>query len=199
MPSNAWRRSAGGVPFAALDTLGADFPRPNDAMITSWSWCCIGEDMLALSGSTLTAVSSNYPGASRALAAPFEIAHPFLVVKAFWFNGGTATTDSADVGVYTEAGALKVSGGGTAISGANALQEVDVTDTLLPPGRYWLTYVQNGVTATLIMAPVAAVTMRVAGCAQMASAYPLPSTFTAAAITNVNFPLFGIASRTLVA
>lgn len=141
--------------------------------------------------------SSTYPAANRALAFPFVIAHPFLVRKVFWLNGTTATTDSADVGVYTEAGALLVSGGGTAISGASGTQEVNVTDTLLRPGRYWCAYAQNGVTATPIMSATVAGLLRAVGCAQMATAYVLPATFTPAAVASANFPVFGIASRTL--
>ena len=194
MPSENWRRAAGFMPLVGLPILGTDHPRPNDPIITTMSWCCCGEDLGSLSPSFS---SNTYPAANRALAVPFEIAFPFLVRKVFWFNGTTATTDSIDVGVYTEAGTRLVSGGGTAVSGASATQEVDVTDTLLKPGRYWLAYVQNGVTATPIMSATTAANARALGAAQMASAYVLPATFTPAAIAAANLPLCGIASRTL--
>jgi hypothetical protein len=197
MPTSAWRRTAGGLPLSALNLIVGDYPRPNDHIIHTTSWCAIGEDFMGLQNGTPYA-SSTYPAASRAQAVPFEIAFPFLVRKVFWMNGTTATTDSIDVGVYTEAGTRLVSGGGTAVSGANATQEVDVTDTLLHPGRYWLAYAQNGVTATPMAVVSGAALFRAAGGAQMASAYVLPTTFTPAGAASGVMPLCGIASRTLV-
>jgi hypothetical protein len=175
--------------------LSLETARSNEQIITPMSFCSAGVDMAGLIGGTL--VSSTYPAANRALAVPFEIAAPFLVRKVFWMNGTTTTPDSFDVGVYTEAGARLVSGGGTAISGASVTQEVDVTDTLLRPGRYWLACAQNGVTAGPVCLPLSANNLRLIGCAQMASAYTLPTTFTPAAIASANLPLIGIASRTL--
>lgn len=197
MPTDAWRRSAGLLPLTALASLGVDYSLPNQHIISTWSMNAIGQDIIGLAPAA-AASSSTYPAANRALAFPFEIAYPFLVRKVFWFNGTTATTDSADVGVYTEAGARLVSGGGTVISGASAIQEADVTDTMLQPGRYWCAYSQNGVTATPLMLGLAAPTPRITGAAQMATAYVLPSTFTPAALASNPLPLCGIASRTLV-
>lgn len=197
MPSNAWRRTAGLLPLAAIGSVGANYPPPNQVLISTVSREAVGEE---IAGQFSGVYGSNtYPAANRALAVPFSIAHPFLVRKVWWFNGTTATTDSADVGVYTEAGARIVSGGGTAIATASALQEVDVTDTLLQPGRYWLAYSQNGTTATPYQSTVSAVLARVLGAAQMDSAYVLPSTFTPAAVSAANLPVCGIASRTLAA
>jgi hypothetical protein len=192
VPSNAWRRGAGFAPVGTLPFLGSDYPRPNQQVITTWSIQALGFQL------PQNYSSQTYPAANRALACPIIIAETFTVRKVVWFNGVTATTDSVDVGVYTEDGALLVSGGGTAVSGQSASQEADVTDTVLKPGRYWMAYAQNGVTATPWMSNGAVSTLRIAGCAQMATAYPLPSTFTPAAIASANFPLFGIASRTAV-
>jgi hypothetical protein len=192
MPSEQWRRTAG---FDMLQMLGnGSLEQPNPPIISALSPLSIGEEMAGFGG---TFASATYPAANRAIAVPFRLAHPFLVRKVFWFNGTTATTDSADVGVYTEAGVRLVSGGGTAISGASATQEVDVTDTLLTPGRYWLAFSQSGVTATTIASNTVAGLLRAHGVAQMATAYPLPSTFTPAAVASVGLPLCGIASRTL--
>lgn len=198
MPSNAWRRTAGLLPHAALATLGSEYPRPSPHIIGTWSNEVIGAEI----GGILSTNSSSgtYTTGSTAIALPLCLAHPFLVRKVWWFNGTTATTDSADVGVYTEAGSRLVSGGGTAISGASGLQEVDVTDTPLRPGRYWLCYVQNGTTATPVRWALGSAPLgRAIGIAQMGTAYPLPTTLTPAALTMTALPLFGIASRTLAA
>lgn len=196
MPSDNWRRSAGGLPLAALASLGADYPQPNQHIISTWSPNAVGGEVSGVTSNSWA--SATYPAASRALAFPFAVSSPFLVRKVFWFNGTTVGTDSADVGVYTEAGARLVSGGGTLTSGASGTQEVDVTDTLLQPGRYWLAYAQNGVTATPIMINTgSAGNIRCLGIAQMAAAYVLPSTFTPATAASGLIGLFGIASRTL--
>lgn len=200
MPTDAYRRSAGGLPVKVLASMGAAYPRPNDHIIATWSYCAIGEDLRGQAAANFA--SGTYPGSGRVIAFPFIVAHPFLVRKVFWFNGTTATTDSVDVGVYKlddpSSTSRVVSGGGTLASGASGTQEVNVTDTLLPPGRYYCAYTQNGTTATPILSTAAVVTLRVAGCIQQtASGYPLPSTLSVAAVSSANIPLFGIASRTL--
>jgi len=170
-------------------------PRPNEHIITPLSYCANGVDMAGMV--TPNYASATYPSSNLALACPFEIAGSFLVRKVFWFNGTTVGTNNVDVGVYDESGTRLVSGGGTLSAGASGTQEVDVTDTLLKAGRYWLAYVQNGTTLTPIMSASGIALLRSMGCAQMATAYPLPTTFVPAAIANANFPLMGIASRVL--
>jgi hypothetical protein len=194
MPTSAFTSTLASTSIAAMAAPSAlEF---NQHLITPLSLCSIGSELTGVVGPTLAAGAAV---TNQAFACPFQIAAPFLVRKVFWFNGTTATTDSADVGVYTEAGVRMVSGGGTAISGANALQEVDVTDTVLRPGRYWLAFAQNGTTATPMMTAMVSYNLRSCGCGQMASAYPLPSTFTPAQVLSNNFPIMGIASRTLAA
>lgn len=196
MPSSVIRRVTLRVPPAAIPGLPQSY-RPNDVLISPLSWCAVGDELTGAGASNFA--SATYPSANRALAYPFEIADYLTVVKVWWLNGTTATTDSADVAVYDEGGARLVSGGGTAIATANVVQEVDVTDTLLPPGRYWCAYAQNGVTATPSMSAAAAALTRAMGYAQMASAYVLPATFTPAAVAAANVPYCGIAGRTQVA
>jgi hypothetical protein len=170
-------------------------PRPNEHVITPMSYCCLGYDLAGMVAANF--VSTTYPTTNLCIAVPFEIAGSFLVRKVFWFNGTTAGTNSVDVGVYEESGKLIVSGGGTLSSGASATQEVDVADTQLKAGRYWLAYSQNGTTATPMMSTNAAGLTRAMGVAQMATAYPLPATFVPAVHVNGNIPLMGISSRVL--
>lgn len=164
----------------------------NDTLISGLSYCAIGVELQSV---TTSLASTAWPTSNRAIAFPFSIAERFVVKKVWWMNGTTATTNNADVGVYTEGGALLVSGGGTLIAGANILQEADVTDTLLRPGRYWCAYCQNGTTATPTCVGGSLATLRAVGLAQMASAYPLPATFVPAAMQTGIMPYFGIADR----
>lgn len=193
MPTDAVRRPAGLLALRALPILGAEYPRPNPHIISHLSPHCTAGNVFQ----TNAFASLANIAASAATATPFVIAHAFLVRKVFWANGATATTDSIDVGVYDASFKLVISGGGTAASGANATQEVDVTDTLLKPGLYYLAFVANGTTVTPISSNLAAAHYKGLGCVQMASAYPLPSTFTPATANLTRFPLCGVASRTL--
>jgi hypothetical protein len=174
--------------------------RPPVPIICTSSHEALGTELVGFNGANF-GNANTYPAASRVLAWQFEISDDFLVRKVFWYNGGTATTDSCDVGVYNEAGTvLIVSGGSTAISGANVVQEKDCTDTLLQPGRYWCAFVQGGTTATTYSTTMGVLDLRCSGCAQMAgSGSTLGASFTPAAIASAFMPLFGIASRTLVA
>lgn len=172
--------------------------RPDDVMIHTLSWCALGTELNSTGASNFA--SGAYPATNRALGFMFSLADYFLVQKVFWVNGTTATTDNADVAVYTEDGATRlVAAGSTLIATANVVQEVDVTDTLLAPGRYWCVYNQNGTTATPMRAIPGISILRACGAAQFAGAVPLGSAFTPAAIAATAIPLFGIAQRTQVA
>jgi hypothetical protein len=195
MPSTVIRHGLGQTPMVSYRSASGF---PQETIIAPTSLCAVGVDLVAAASGNF--VSATYPATNRALGFMFCLGDYFLVRKVWWSNGTTATTDNADVAVYTEDGATRlVAAGATLIATANVLQEVDVTDTLLAPGRYWCVYNQNGVTATPIMSPAVAATLRAIGCAQFAGAVPLGTAFTPAAVAAANFPYFGIASRTQVA
>ena len=193
MPTNNFTRTAGLMPLRALPILGAEFPRPNLPVISVFSAHCLAGQMHRASF-----FASGTFTANTALALPFTIAHPFLIRKIFWGNGATATTDSVDVGVYNANFGLVVATGSTSVTGANATQEVDVTDTLIKPGVYYFAFVQNGTTFTPIGGAFGTTQLRGVGAVQMSSgAFPLPSTFVPETLTLTRAVLVGIASRTL--
>lgn len=198
MPTNNFNRTAGLLPLRALPLLGAQYPRPNPHIISTMSPQCASGNAFHTQNWGAQASA----GTNVGVIYPFVIAHPFLVRKVFWVNGTTITSTSADVAVYDASLGRLVSGGGTALSGANAAQEVDVTDTLLRPGLYYLAYSQNSNSGTPVSLALAVSSMRSFGSAQMASAYPLPSTYTPTAHSNTTaakIVLCGVASRTLAA
>lgn len=197
MPTDQFRRTRIGLPD--MGTASPPSYRPNEVLIGTWSLQAVGAAMVGLATANPVA-STAYPASNRAHGFPFEIADYFLVQKVWWLNGTTATTDNADVGVYTEAGTtLLVSGGSTLIATANVVQEKDCTDTLLAPGRYWCVYNQSGTTATPLCWVPTALPLRACGCAQFAGAVPLGASFTPAVIASTLVPVFGIAGRTQVA
>lgn len=82
---------------------------------------------------TLTWTAANDP-----LAFPFRLNEGCTVTRLGWVNGTTLTTSNFDMGIYTSAFARVVSTGSTARAGASAWQFVDVADTPLAPGDYYL-------------------------------------------------------------
>lgn len=195
MPSSVVRHPIGRSPNAFFDAPPSY--RPNDPLIHPLSFCVAGQEMAGIGGANMA--SMTYPASNRAHGFMFCLADSFLVQKVWWMNGTTASTNNADVAVYSEDGATRiVQGGSTLIAGANLVQEVDCTDTLLSPGRYWAVYNQNGTTATPMGFIPAIVLLRSLGFAQFAGAVALGTTFTPAALASAAFPYFGIAARTQV-
>ena len=163
----------------------ADWPQalvlPHGAVtITPHSLHSIG----AATGSLGNPGSSAWPAADRAIYIPFRIAQPILVVKMFMINGATVN-GNVDLGIYDPAGVRLVSMGSTAQAGASALQTFDITDTQIGPGLFYMALAIDNTTATTIReSDSSGVDLAVFGCAQEASAFPLPATATFAAISS---------------
>lgn len=142
-----------------------------------------------------------WPAANDPVALRFRIAEPMTVNQLGWMNGSAAATDSIDVGVYDDAFARLVSGGGTARSGANVWQWVNVTDTLLPAGDYYLAASANGTAANQqlwVSLPALAVAHALIGTRESTTdSYPLPDPLTnmvtASAFTRI--PYLAVATR----
>lgn len=195
MPSSVLRRSAHNTPISGYPGLLPSYRRP-EPLLTPWSTCAIGDPLAGLASGTL---ASGTTGANRAVLVPFQLAHEFTVMKVFWANGATVGTDNVDVGVYTEAGVKKFTSGAVLSAGASIVQEVDVTDFLLTPGRYWLALSMSGNTATVQQSVLSAELLRMTGVAYMSAAHVLPASITPANTGDQYVPLFGIAERTQVA
>lgn len=139
------------------------------------------------------------PSANKPFAIPFRLSRPAVVYKLGWHNGTGVMTDSVDVGIYDTAWARKVSGGGTARSGSGNPQFVDVTDTTLAAGDYYLAMASNGTTANNVRFMGSALTaqaMALAGIMESGTnAYALPDPLTnMVATTNwTRIPIFYIA------
>lgn len=68
---------------------------------------------------------------------PFRLYEPAIAVKMSYLVGATAS-GNVDLGIYSSQGNLLVSSGLTAQGSINTLQELDITDTLLQPGVYFM-------------------------------------------------------------
>ncbi len=149
-----------------------------------------------------TAAKANltWPVANKPVAIPFRVFVGMTVYQLGWRNGSGTMTDSFDIGIYDTGFNRKIAGGGTARSGAAAIQWVDVADTYLTVGKYYLAGAGNGITASNATQVVATSAVFMAGLGVMDSgtnAYPLPDPLTnmVAAATFTGMPWMAIAAR----
>lgn len=149
------------------------------------------------------ASSTAWPAANRAIAYPFVLTNTATVLK-MWVHNGATVNGNFDIGIYDEDWVRKVSSGSTAQAGTSVLQEVDVANTALSAGRYYMALCFDGTTATTqassISAGLGVSGLKALGWAQQAvGAVTLPDPFVPAVVASNYCPLFGASLRTLVA
>lgn len=130
------------------------------------------------------------PTANQAYLYPFALPKEATVTKLSIANGA-APSGNVDMGIYDENFSKLVSSGAVARSGANVYQDLDITDTLLAAGRYYLAFsvstaVVVGYWQGLPGASTAGHATRGVGIVEMAAAHPLPSVITPAVPTTSN-------------
>jgi hypothetical protein len=146
--------------------------------------CAVG-DLLALAG--IAATTGGSLVASTAFLYPFLLPQDRTITKITTVNG-TTVSGNVDVGIYDEQFARVVSAGSTA-QGATGIQVFDVADTFMKAGTYYLAIVADNITGLYNRATgLVAAVLRTAGVVQMATAFPLPSTITPAAMTSAIVP-----------
>lgn len=152
---------------------------------------------LIAQGLLTSQASITWPAANRAMYFPFVVGAPFLVAKVAWENAATVNGNT-DMGIYDAAFNKIVSAGSTAQAGANAAQVVDITDTTLLPGRYWMALASSSGTATYFGWSFSAAGLAGAcGILQQASAMALPASATPAAMASTVIPLIHVKGRVL--
>jgi len=118
------------------------FTAPQSNAFGPWTQSSLTGDMLALSTANIGAAV--WPAANRALFYPVWVEQPALAQKiGVWV---TTQSGNLDVGIYAESGARLVSMGSTAVAAAG-LQVLDITDTRLNPGIYYVALCVDNVTA----------------------------------------------------
>jgi hypothetical protein len=139
--------------------------------------------------------SGTWDSANRAVFVPFRVSRPIYVVNMFVFNG-LVVSGNLDIGIYTSDGTRLVSIGSTAQAGTSAIQTLDITDTLLGPGLFYMALVFNNTTARVFQQTVVPSGI-VCGMAIMNAAFPLPATATFSQSYNY-LPVFGLTTRSVV-
>lgn len=139
--------------------------------------------------------NATWPAANLAIYVPFRLQERMIVVKMF-VPTEAGGTDDFDVGIFTAEGTKLVSSGATAQSAFNR-NEVDVTDTLLDPGRYYFGLAMDGTTAaTRGFNASNAGLLGAIGLLQEAGAMPLPANMTPAVYAQTRLPLISASMRT---
>lgn len=167
----------------------------NGPVICPYHLCSLG----GTAGITVP-TSSTYPAANRAIYIPLKITRPYIAKILWWLNGATAS-GNIDVGIYSNQGARIISTGSTAQAGTNVIQIVDIADTLLAPGLYYMAVAMDNTTGTLFRGTTSsALVSAIVGLLLQASAFPLPAiaTFATHGATSGTVPLVGLAERTFV-
>lgn len=136
------------------------------------------------------AANGAWPAANRAIYVPFSLAR-HRIAQIMWLQNGTVA-GNLDMGIYDEAGTRLVSSGSTAQAGASTIQIVDITDTLLTPGSYFMALAMDGTTGQTGRYNPSTQFLRCAGVQEQASAFVLPATFTLANPSSAYIPIMGV-------
>lgn len=127
--------------------------------------------------------STAWPTANKAIYVPFILHRPQTLYQVGWWNGTAAQAGTREVGIYLPDGTKVISGSATAAT-SDFLQTVDVTDTIVQPGLYFMGMSDSGTATVWAYAPAAPLAAAM-GVLTQVTASPLPATATMA-VDNVN-------------
>jgi len=148
------------------------------------------------------ATSATWESASRAVYMPIFIPTPTILTRVWWANGATTSGGATiEVGLYRDAGykpGAKIVSGSATQGTASQVQFVDVTDTFLLPGLYWIAVTSSSATnTTMFRGTPADASLDAVLRMQEASASPLPATATPVESAVTNNWLCGFSTTTI--
>lgn len=161
-------------------------PAGGVTILSSFGPATCGFDINTWGAPTAGAV---WPSANRALYTAVLVEVPLVAKKIAVLP--TVQSGNLDVGIYTEDGTRLVSMGSTAVGTASAVQVLDITDTTLNPGTYFLAMNCDNTTAAFQRSSAGITgTMSAFGLQQQAvGAIALPATATFANISSAYLPV----------
>jgi hypothetical protein len=131
--------------------------------------------------------STAWPLANLAIYVPIRVAQPCTVYKLAAGAGATAA-GNFDIGLYDSEGNRLVSSGATA-KGSSAEHVIDVTDTRIGPGTYYIAVAADSTDNYILHTTnVTAAHGKLMGMFEQTTAYTLPSSATFATFTRTAFP-----------
>lgn len=138
--------------------------------------------------------NANWPSANRILYVPVRILEDCTVLRVYWVNGGSVT-GNVNAGLYSQAGTKQFETGSTAQSGTNQAQFVNITDTPVTAGFYYLA-LQHSSTGQITRGAPNLYDLRARGMMEEdAASFALPSTMTPENLSVAYHPSFGLDLR----
>lgn len=178
----------------------SDFPYAHVRQMAS----SIASDSHPSGGHVLAAIeqtptTSGVVAQNQAWYIPFLIYRPYVARKMWIVNGSGTINGNMDMGIYTSGGTRIVSMGNTAQATVNFVQTLDITDTLLAPGQYYMAFSSSSATATYWRYSVTAPLLTATGIHLQGSANPLPATASFGTnTTNTVLPTFGVTGNSVI-
>lgn len=133
----------------------------------------------------------NWVGANVGLFVPIVLRRPILAKRMIILNGSTVN-GNIDAGIYTRDGAKIVSTGAVTHTGASAIQFIDITDTYLSPGMYYMAVSCSSGTTRVRRINLSVARQQSMGVLQASSAHVLPATVTFISPTTAQIPIIAI-------
>lgn len=140
-----------------------------------------------------TPISTAWPAANRAILVPFRLPKTVVAYQMVAGSGATAS-GNFDVGIYDAAGNRIVSGGSTA-KGNSVETIVNITDTTLGPGLYYMAMSADGTNNYMAITLTNATSPKFFGIRQASTAFVLPATVTFETIAASFVPSFCVLTR----
>lgn len=131
--------------------------------------------------------------ANRARFIPIVVQQTCIAYRMF-FHVSANASGNCDVGIYDESGTRLVSSGSVAVTINSNM--VDIPDTTLTPGRYFLAFSLSSATVSLIVGSITTSLARSTGMGNASAALPLPASVTLAGSAAEGFiPVLGVDLR----
>lgn len=141
---------------------------------------------------------ATYPTANTAIYVPVVV-RSRVVIRKLWLSSSSGATANIDLGVYDAAGTRLVSAGSTA-KVADTEQVVDVTDTTIGPGLYYMAVNCSNTTDSIVVSSSNVPFLAGLGVlTEAVGSVTLPATATwAVDQTLTKYPLIGMLLGTVV-
>lgn len=172
---------------------------PIMSTLTPWSPESIGS-LLAIAGLGMNqiAAAGGTWTAQRVMYLPWWLDEPAVVRQLFFSIGTTGSSGNADMGIYNAEGVRLVNQGSTAVGTASTIQTLNITDTKLDQGLYYLAFWCDSATPTFRRVAPTARFLAALGVWEQSGQTSLPATATFAACSVGIVPLIGLTTQSVM-
>jgi hypothetical protein len=119
-----------------------------------------------------------WPATNLAIYVPVRVKTSCIAYK-LWFGSEATGTGNIDIGIYNAAGTRLVNSGSVAHGTASTMKVIDITDTRLKPGLYYIALQGSNATDTYFRSAPAAPNLAAAGIrSEAVGSFGLPATAT---------------------